>query len=115
MNRRSFFTLAGGMAGYTAAVRVNGLGAEPEPHERITRQFEPIAPSQPPGAIATGDPHLTPVGLEADVLVAGGGMAGVCAALAAARHGATVILAQDRSRLGGNSSSEVKMHIVGAN
>ncbi|HOB99302.1 MAG TPA: FAD-dependent oxidoreductase [Verrucomicrobiota bacterium] len=115
MNRRSFFTLAGGMAGYTVAVRVNGLGAEPEPRERITRQFDLIAPSQPPGAIATGDPHLTPVGLEADVLVAGGGMAGVCAALAAARHGATVILVQDRSRLGGNSSSEVKMHIVGAN
>ncbi|HRZ38998.1 MAG TPA: FAD-dependent oxidoreductase, partial [Candidatus Paceibacterota bacterium] len=115
MNRRSFFTLAGGMAGYTVAVRVNGLGAEPEPGEHITRQFEQIAPSQPPGAIGTGDPHLTPVGLEADVLVAGGGMAGVCAALAAARHGATVILVQDRSRLGGNSSSEVKMHIVGAN
>lgn len=52
--------------------------------------------------------------MECDLFVAGGGMAGVCAALAAARHGAKVILAQDRSRLGGNSSSEVKMHIVGA-
>ena len=46
--------------------------------------------------------------------MAGGGMAGVCAALAAARHGAKVVLAQDRSRLGGNASSEVKMHVVGA-
>jgi hypothetical protein len=54
------------------------------------------------------------VDLTADVLVAGGGVAGVCAALAAARHGARVVLLQDRSRLGGNSSSEVKMHIVGA-
>src|SRR5438270_6253533 len=53
--------------------------------------------------------------LDADVLVAGGGLAGVCAALAAARHGSRVILVQDRSRLGGNSSSEVKMHVVGAN
>jgi hypothetical protein len=42
-------------------------------------------------------------------------MAGVCAAISAARHGARVVLLQDRSRLGGNSSSEVKMHIVGAN
>ncbi len=42
-------------------------------------------------------------------------MAGVCAAVAAARHGAQVVLVQDRSRLGGNASSEVKMHIVGAN
>ncbi|MCX6625773.1 MAG: FAD-dependent oxidoreductase [Acidobacteria bacterium] len=52
--------------------------------------------------------------LETDILVAGGGLAGVCAAIAAARHGAKVVLVQDRSRLGGNSSSEVKMHVVGA-
>ncbi|HEY3284769.1 MAG TPA: FAD-dependent oxidoreductase [Armatimonadota bacterium] len=52
--------------------------------------------------------------LETDVLVAGGGMAGVCAALAAARHGASVILVQDRGVLGGNASGEVRMHIVGA-
>ncbi|OHB81407.1 MAG: hypothetical protein A2W31_08635 [Planctomycetes bacterium RBG_16_64_10] len=54
------------------------------------------------------------VQLACDVLVAGGGMAGLCAALAAARHGARVVLVQNRSRLGGNASSEVKMHIVGA-
>lgn len=52
--------------------------------------------------------------LETDFLVAGGGMSGVCAALAAARNGARVVLVQDRSLLGGNASSEVKMHIVGA-
>ncbi len=53
--------------------------------------------------------------LDCDVLVAGGGPAGVPAALAAARNGAKVILCQDRSVLGGNASSEVRMHIVGAN
>ena len=53
--------------------------------------------------------------LETDILVAGGGLAGVCAAVSAARHGARVVLLQDRSRLGGNSSSEVKMHVVGSN
>lgn len=52
--------------------------------------------------------------LECDLLVAGGGIAGVCCALAAARLGARVILCQDRSVLGGNASSEVRMHIVGA-
>lgn len=52
--------------------------------------------------------------LSADILIVGGGMAGVIAALAAARNGAKVILVQDRSVLGGNASSEVKMHIVGA-
>lgn len=52
--------------------------------------------------------------LETDLLVAGGGIAGVCCALAAARLGARVILCQNRSVLGGNASSEVRMHIVGA-
>ncbi len=52
--------------------------------------------------------------LSCDVLVAGGGPAGVACALAAARSGASVILCQDRHVLGGNASSEVRMHIVGA-
>ena len=42
-------------------------------------------------------------------------MSGVCAAIAAARNRAKVILVHNRSRLGGNASSEVRMHIVGAN
>ncbi len=52
--------------------------------------------------------------LECDVLVAGGGIAGVCAAVSAARHGVKVVLCQDRAVLGGNGSSEVRMHICGA-
>ncbi|MBT3606201.1 MAG: FAD-dependent oxidoreductase [Candidatus Latescibacteria bacterium] len=52
--------------------------------------------------------------LECDILVAGGGPAGVPCALAAARNGAKVILCQNRHVLGGNASSEVRMHIVGA-
>ena len=63
-------------------------------------------------AISSGIPVVE---LSTEVLVAGGGMAGVCAAIAAARNGAKVILVQNRSRLGGNASSEVRMHIVGAN
>lgn len=53
--------------------------------------------------------------LDCDILVAGGGAAGVPCALAAARCGARVILCHDRPVLGGNASSEVRMHIVGAN
>jgi hypothetical protein len=49
-----------------------------------------------------------------DVCIVGGGMAGLIAALAAARHGAKVVLVQDRPVLGGNSSSEIRMHICGA-
>jgi hypothetical protein len=53
--------------------------------------------------------------MQCDILIAGGGTAGVPCALAAARSGANVILVQDRPVLGGNASSEVRMHIVGAN
>ncbi len=49
-----------------------------------------------------------------DVVVAGGGMAGICAALAAARHGAETVLIHNRPVLGGNASSEIRMHICGA-
>jgi hypothetical protein len=52
--------------------------------------------------------------LHTDFVVVGGGLAGVCAALAAARNGARVVLVQDRSVLGGNASSEIRMHTVGA-
>ncbi len=52
---------------------------------------------------------------QADVCVVGGGMAGICAALAAARHGATVALVHDRPVLGGGASSENRVHICGAN
>ncbi len=58
--------------------------------------------------------HLRLHHLSADLVVVGGGMAGICASLAAARNGSKVILIQDRSLLGGNASSEIKMHIVGA-
>jgi hypothetical protein len=51
---------------------------------------------------------------EVDLCVVGGGMAGLIAALAAARHGAQVLLMQDRPVLGGNASSEIRMWICGA-
>ena len=50
-----------------------------------------------------------------DVVVIGGGFAGVCAAIAAAREGVQVALVQNRSVFGGTGSSEIRMHIVGAN
>ena len=49
-----------------------------------------------------------------DVVVVGGGMTGICAALASARGGARTALIQDRPVLGGNASSEIRMHICGA-
>ncbi|MGC9349505.1 MAG: FAD-dependent oxidoreductase [Anaerolineae bacterium] len=51
---------------------------------------------------------------QVDFCVVGGGLAGMSAAIAAARHGAKVALMQDRPVLGGNASSEVRMWICGA-
>lgn len=54
------------------------------------------------------------VQVDVDFVVAGGGMAGVCAAISAARSGIKVALIQDRPVLGGNASSEVRLWILGA-
>ena len=51
---------------------------------------------------------------QADFCVVGGGLAGLCAAVAAARHGAKTVLMHDRAVLGGNCSSEIRMWICGA-
>ncbi len=49
-----------------------------------------------------------------DVVVCGGGLAGFCAAVSAARHGARTCLIQDRPVFGGNSSSEIRVTPHGA-
>jgi hypothetical protein len=51
---------------------------------------------------------------DADFCVVGGGMAGLCAAIAAARRGAKTVLLHERPVLGGNASSEVRIHVCGA-
>ncbi len=51
---------------------------------------------------------------QTELCVVGGGMAGLCCAIAAARHGRRVVLVQDRPVLGGNASSEIRMWIGGA-
>jgi hypothetical protein len=115
MRRRDFFKTVG-LTGYSLAVYAGNAGrlaADEVPADERRRAFDRIAP---PGnsSHTPAEPNMTLVDLDCDVLVAGGGLAGVCAAVAAARHGAKVVLVQDRSRLGGNSSSDVKMHVVGA-
>lgn len=58
--------------------------------------------------------NLTEKKIDSDLVVVGGGIAGVCAAIAAARLGLKVVLVQDRPVLGGNASSEVRLWILGA-
>ncbi|HEV2528800.1 MAG TPA: FAD-dependent oxidoreductase [Thermomicrobiales bacterium] len=52
--------------------------------------------------------------IDVPLAVVGGGLAGLCAAIAAARRGVRVALIQERPVLGGNSSSEIRVHPVGA-
>ncbi|MCL2710788.1 MAG: FAD-dependent oxidoreductase [Planctomycetaceae bacterium] len=48
-----------------------------------------------------------------DFVVVGGGIAGMCSAISAARLGCKVALIHDRPVLGGNNSSEVRVHLQG--
>src|SRR6201996_999481 len=61
-----------------------------------------------------GTRQLKTVGLSCDLAVVGGGLSGACCAITAARAGLKVVLVQDRPVLGGNSSSEVRLWILGA-
>ncbi|WP_339880119.1 FAD-dependent oxidoreductase [uncultured Algoriphagus sp.] len=54
------------------------------------------------------------VKLNSDLVIAGGGMSGTCAAITAAREGLKVCLVQDRPVLGGNASSEIRLWVLGA-
>ena len=48
-----------------------------------------------------------------DFVVVGGGISGMCAAVAAARQGLKVALVNDRPVLGGNNSAEIRVHLGG--
>ena len=54
------------------------------------------------------------VRIDSDLVIVGGGLAGTCAAITAARAGIKVALVQDRPVLGGNASSEVRLWALGA-
>jgi len=67
----------------------------------------------------TAQPHkekraLNKKVIQADLVITGGGMAGTCSAITAARAGIKVVLVQDRPVLGGNASSEIRLWILGA-
>ncbi len=61
-----------------------------------------------------GKRKLKTENITSDLVIVGGGLAGTCCAITAARHGVKVALVQDRPVLGGNGSSEIRLWILGA-
>src|ERR1700742_4036556 len=106
MKRRDF--LAGiGLGSYSLVVRADGAEGTSSPPPLAAPgakpEFRTIAPPDADRKASPVEPHMTQVDLDVDVFIAGGGMSGVIAAVSAARHGAKVVLAQDRSRLRGHA------------
>ncbi len=62
---------------------------------------------------ARGMPEEPEEGGSFDFIVVGGGIAGMCAALCAARSGLKTALIQDRPVVGGNNSSEIRVWLGG--
>jgi len=122
MNRRYFIKTLGAAAAIPLVLPAPAMSSgidspEPdEPSERIPRTTgAPAREDGPAVHAAESQASLFPiVEHEVDFCVVGGGMAGLCAAVAAARHGTRTVLMQDRPVLGGNASSEIRMHICGA-
>ena len=60
-----------------------------------------------------GMPDVPPSAGQFDLVVVGAGIAGMSAAISAARLGCKVALINDRPILGGNNSSEIRVHLGG--
>ena len=94
MKRRDFFKHSVGAIGISAVAPMVGSAAAPtnSQGERTADQWRQL------GTGTTGLPCRKKT-LQYEVAVVGGGLAGVCAAVAAARNGAKTVLIQDRAVL----------------
>lgn len=109
MKRRDFLKRgATGLAtvGLASVAGSSSATALPEYSDRSRDQWKKMATGK------TGIPTRKQL-VDYDVAVLGGGLAGIAAAVAAARSGSKVVLVQDRPVLGGNSSSEMRVHVNG--
>lgn len=108
---------------YAGQVKVRGGSTEIRLHDLsgfdgrcdallLSRDASPVLP-QDMSARALLKDVPEAVDKSYDFVVTGGGIAGMCAAVAAARSGLKVALVGDRPVLGGNNSSEVRVHLGG--
>jgi hypothetical protein len=111
MKRREFFkkgAKAAVAAGVIPLVTASCAGSKDMADDKIEDKWYHL------GTGKTGTPNRKKT-VEFDVAVIGGGAAGICAAVAAARNGSKTVLIQDRPVLGGNASSEMRVHLNGVN
>ncbi|MDR1523944.1 MAG: FAD-dependent oxidoreductase [Tannerella sp.] len=112
INRRSFIKTSGmAVAGLGLPATVLSNNQAVIPSETPDRIGSDPAVAQPASAAQRQSPNIVH---KVDYAVIGGGIAGVCSAITAARAGLKVVLVQDRPVLGGNASSEVRLWILGA-
>ncbi len=81
----------------------------------FTKRKDDVPASQPE-ALAALRREMVPTkakAVKADFVVVGGGIAGMCAAVASARLGSQVVLINDRPLWGGTNSSETRVHLGG--
>lgn len=90
--------------------RCDAIYLAPEGQSRPPEERGPLAAWRNKLTGHVADP---PSAGEFDVVIVGGGIAGCGAAMAAAEQGLRVALLQDRPVLGGNASSEVRVHTIG--
>ena len=83
-SRRKFMTGAAAFTGYSMLVKApQALASDNDPfvrREDVVPRIDELAPDDAKPNISSSDPNMRVVNLESDVLVAGGGLAGVCAA-----------------------------------
>ena len=114
--RRNFLKTSGiAVAGLSLpAIGMNAMGSPATGTNAMASQTA----NTPQSAVSQANPStpqtLPIIRYQADYAVVGGGIAGVCAAITAARAGLKVVLVQDRPVLGGNASSEVRLWVLGA-
>ena len=95
----------------TTGLAVAGLGI---PSFGVSQKQETQTNTGTYQETAAGHNMLPLIQYQVDYAVVGGGIAGVCSAITAARAGLKVVLVQDRPVLGGNASSEVRLWVLGA-
>ncbi|WP_066633017.1 FAD-dependent oxidoreductase [Labilibacter marinus] len=106
MKRRDFFRKA--TVGAVGASLVPVVGNAANHNQGVVDRENDRWYQVAKGKMGTPDRQET---IDCDVLVLGGGMAGISAAVSAARNGANTVLVQDRPVLGGNASSEMRVTV----